>query len=112
MQADMPSDRCTKEREKVPRLSTLFVSPSDVSGISNQVHFYMDLERPFDVFRFLKNLGCWGRDCDFGSGMRRVHCPVFVRWHNIGMFAVPNLVANSYIRRFSNVGLAVTAVAS
>lgn len=80
---------CAEKREITALLSTPIVSLKSVSGLSNQVHVYTNLVRPYNALSILKSLGRFGRDCDFERQMRTARLPSFAGLHNVGMISVP-----------------------
>lgn len=85
----MPNVRCVEKREYVARLPTFVVFLKLSSALSTIVNFYMVLDRPFDIFLFVENLGRYERGHDCNRRLRIAHLPLFKAQHIARMFATP-----------------------
>lgn len=108
----MPVVCCPKERKDILRLSTLVVLFKDASSLSNQLDFYTDETRLYGVLPSLKNLGRWGRDCNFDRRIQTSRRPVFAAWLSIEKFSEFSSSHGSLYAFFASRGPAMSAVAN
>lgn len=70
-----------------------------VGSLSDQIAVYELLDRPYNGFPFLRNLGRWGRDCDFERWMRtaRRHVCGLAQYSDVCSATVPAWSAYAFV---------------
>lgn len=118
MQIDMPlvdmSLVCTlEERPHIAHLLTLVDSPKVVGGLSHQVKISTVLEKPFDIWPSLKNLGRGGAIGSFIVKCEQLFVSQLRNGTKLKFFSgSPCLVVGRFIHQLASKGPAISVVAN